>query len=325
MEMHPLQARIGNPQIKVERLKDPEHTSRITVQPLPSGFGQTLGNSLRRVLLSSLSGAAVVAIKFKGASHEFTAIKGLQESLIDIILNLKELRITKTTEDDVTLKLEIKNKTGLITAKEIKESAGVKIINKNAPLFNIDDKKTVIEMELLIRTGVGYSPSTEREKLSQGMVAVDAIFTPVRTVSYQVDPARVGGFTELDKLTMDVTTDGSLDSHDAIQNSSDILKFYFGLFHKATDKSVDELVADTETDPAKQPKEEAVEEELYTPIEILALSPRTLNALINGNITSVEQLKKTPRKHLAALKGFGKKAIDEVSAALASLDESSDQ
>ncbi|MCX6807457.1 MAG: DNA-directed RNA polymerase subunit alpha [Patescibacteria group bacterium] len=321
MEMHPLQERIGNPQIKVERIKDQINTSRMIVQPLPAGYGTTLGNAIRRVLLSSLSGAAIVAIKMKGASHEYTTIKGLRESLVDIILNLKEVRFEKPADGDVMLKIEVNNKAGAITAKDIKEMAGIKVINKDAYIATIDDKKTSFEMELLVRTGVGYSPASEREKLEPGMISIDAIFTPLRNVAYEVEMARVGEYTDLDKLVLDATTDGTIDSHEAIKRAADILKFYFGLFNRATDMAINQLIDETETDPTKQPQDQVDEEEITTPIEILALSPRTLNALINGGITSVEQLKKTPKKHLSALKGFGKKAMDEVTAALVATEE----
>lgn len=324
MEMHPLQARIGNPQIKVERLKEHEHTSRIVVQPLPAGYGTTLGNALRRTLLSSLSGTAIAGVKIKGVNHEYTTIPGISESFIDIILNLKEIRFSKTVEQDAVLKLEVKNREGQITAKDIKETADCKVVNKDAPIATITSKDASFVMEILLRTGVGYSPAAEREKLESEMVGIDAIYSPVKNVAYSVEPARVGEFTDLDKLVLQVETDGTLDSNDALQKASDILKFYYGLFNKATNAAVDELVEETEIDPAQQPQEEIVEEEIYTPIEILALSPRTLNALVNGSITSVEQLKKTPRKHLAALKGFGKKALDEVTAALAILDENNE-
>jgi len=313
--MHPLQEAIGSPEIKISSEGD-RHV-RVEVAPLPDGYGMTLGNAFRRVLLSSLPGAAIVAIKIKGASHEYMTLKGVRDSVLDIILNIKSLRIIKHNAEPVTLKLKVK-KEGKITAKDIKTPAEIDIVNKDQYLFSIDNKSTEVEMEFLVKSGVGYQPATEQKDLEENMVAIDALFSPIRNVRYEVTDTRVGEITNLDKLTIEIDTDGTYNPYEAFKSTSNILKFYFGLFDKESSDYIDQLIADTQAKKTEDKKEEK-EEEPYTPIEILALSPRTLNALLNGQIDSVEKLEKMNKRQLGNLKGFGKKAMDEVVSALKKL------
>ncbi|MFA4891297.1 MAG: DNA-directed RNA polymerase subunit alpha [Candidatus Gracilibacteria bacterium] len=314
--MHIIQEEIGIPKIKTDTVSD--HHVIFTMGPLPTGYGMTLGNALRRVLLSSLPGAAVTGIKVEGITHEYSTIPGVKDSVLDIILNFKLLDIRKTSKDPSTLKLEV-TKAGKITAKDIKCPPEVEILNTDQYITTLE-KGSKLKMELRVEKGIGYIPAQQKQKEEQdpNMVVVDAMYSPVKKVRFEVESTRVGQMTDLDKLTLEILTNGTISPEDALKFSSNILRSYFDLFNIDNIMVEEEFMSDIQSIVQKEQEEEAKkpQQESYTPIEILGFSPRTLNALINGGIGSIEQLSKCTESKLSNLRGFGKKALTEVKEAL---------
>lgn len=314
--MHQIQAEIGIPKIQIENLGD--GWAQIVVSPLPSGYGTTVGNALRRVLLSSLPGAAVTGIKVKGLNYEYSTIEGAKDSILDILLNLKGLKISKKSSDHSTLELKV-SKGGVVTAKDIKTTSDVEILNPELYITTLEDKAQ-LEIEIRVEKGVGYKPARlkkEEENLAD-MIWTDAFFSPVKKVKYEIEATRVGEMTNLDKLMMEIETDGTISPEDALRFSSNILQSYFNIFNVEQIVVEPEFMSDMAQIAARQKEEDAKKpvQEAYTPIEILGLSPRSLNALINGEIGSIEQLTKCTESKLTNLRGFGKKALTEVRNAL---------
>ncbi|MDD4351893.1 MAG: DNA-directed RNA polymerase subunit alpha [Candidatus Gracilibacteria bacterium] len=287
------------------------HLEVITLSPLPPGYGMTIGNPMRRILLSSLPGAAVTGVKVAGASHEFSVLPGVVESVIDMILNLKQLRVRKYNQEPVLLKLKA-SKEGPVTAAQIEASSEVEIINPDLVIATLG-KKGKLEMEIRIENGTGYLPASLREQkeTEKGMIAVDAIFSPVKKVRYEVTNTRVGQMTNLDKLDIEIETDGSVSPRDVLSYSARLLSEYAMLLDFSAPKKKTEEKAEEESSTGAGDDEQS-----YTPIETLKLSSRTVNALINNGIGSVEELLKHKEKQLAEFKGFGKKALNEVIDAL---------
>lgn len=315
--MHQIQAEIGIPKIKTERIN--ENHAIFTVSPLPPGYGTTIGNSFRRILLSSLPGACVTGIKIDGVSHEYSTVKGVKDSILDITLNLKLLHIKKTSTEPSTITLNA-NKEGVVTAKDIKCPSDVEILNPELYITTLE-KGTKLNIEMRVEKGVGYLPAAQRQKedTDPGMIIVDGIFSPIKKVRYEVEATRVGQMTNLDKLTLEIMTDGSISPENALKFASNILQSYFGLFNQENAIVEEAYMSDFKKIAEKEQAEEKSKpaQEAYTPIEILGFSPRTLNALINGGIGSVEQLSKCTESKLTNLRGFGKKALAEVTNALA--------
>jgi DNA-directed RNA polymerase subunit alpha len=318
--MHILQEEIGLPVLTKSLVNDGDDTHVIfSIGPLPQGYGMTLGNSLRRVLLSSLPGAAVHSMRITGVQHEYTTIKGVTESVVDIMLNIKQLRIRKYSKDPEVMTLKVKGPKQ-VTAKDIDASSDIEILNPDLHLFTVE-KGASIEIELNVDKGVGYSTANSRNKKQNepGLIHIDAIYSPVEQVRYEVGATRVGQNTDLEKLAVDVKTNGSLSAEEAMQFASQLLKSYFEYF-STTEKLVEsEFIADFSRVTAKSSPEadKAGAKESYTPIEILNFSPRTLNALINAGVGSIEQLTKCTESALSNFRGFGAKALDEVKDTLA--------
>lgn len=315
--MHIIQEEIGLPKIKTES-SGKNHVT-FTISPLPSGYGVTLGNAFRRVLLSSLPGAAITAIKIEGVTHEYATLSGIQDSVLDIILNLKGLQIKKTSKDKEVIKLNV-SKEGEVYAKDISHSSDIEILNPDLKITSITKKGAKLNIEMTIEKGVGYVPVTLRKKTNKelGVILVDAIYSPVKKVRYDVSNTRVGEMTDLDKLTIEIETNGSIAPEDALKFTSNVLKSYFDLFLIEGEEVEPDFQSDRKQVKMKelQEEEEEAKKETYTPIEILNFSPRTLNSLINGGIGSIEQLVKCTPSKLGNFRGFGKKAMTEVSEAL---------
>ncbi|MFA6305348.1 MAG: DNA-directed RNA polymerase subunit alpha [Candidatus Gracilibacteria bacterium] len=314
--MHIIQEEIGIPKIKTENIGE-NHTVFV-VGPLPTGYGVTLGNALRRALLSSLPGACVTGIKISGVNHEYTTVKGVKESVMDITLNLKLLDLSKTSKEPTVITLDV-SKAGAIHAKDIKCSSDVEILNPDLYIATLE-KGANLKIEIVVEKGVGYSPATTRQKTETDaqIVLVDAMYSPVKKVRYDVEATRVGQMTNLDKLTLEIKTNGSISPEDALKFSSNLLQSYFNLFNVENIMVEGDYMSDIKSILEKEKQEEANKptQESYTPIEILGFSPRTLNALINGGIGSIEQLSKCTESKLTNLRGFGKKALTEVADAL---------
>ncbi|MFA5792536.1 MAG: DNA-directed RNA polymerase subunit alpha [Candidatus Gracilibacteria bacterium] len=315
--MHIIQEEIGLPKISEQKIGD--HESMFTISPLPQGYGTTLGNALRRVMLSSLPGTAVTGIKVKGVTHEYTTVKGVKDSMLDIMLNLKQLALSSEGAQTQTLTLKAKQ-VGVVTAGDIDTPSGVTIHNPDLYITTLD-KGGSIEMEIRVEKGVGYRASVigEHHDNDAEIIEIDAVFSPIKRIHYSVDATRVGQKTDLDKLTLEVKTNGSLTPDEAVKFAGKVLESYFNIFNRDKDVVEPEFMSDFEKIAAKAKAEEEStkpQQQSYTPIEILGLSPRTLNALINGGIGSIEELTKCNESKLSNLRGFGKKALTEVSDAL---------
>lgn len=288
-----------------------------TIEPLHTGYGMTLGNSIRRVLLSSIAGAAVTAFKVEGASHEFTTIAGVKEDVVDIMLNLKGIRFRVFGDDVQSLRITKKG-SGVVTAKDIQLNADVEVANPDHVIATIDDSKTSFVMDLVVETGRGYrtiEESTARK--ASDMISVDAIFSPVVRVRYKVENTRVGQMTDLDKLSVTIDTDGTISPRDAFEEAAAILvNQYTALAGQTRVEAAAPLTSTTGADEGES--DEAPE--LMTPIEDLNLSARTTNALVNNEIHTLKDLFSLSDSELRELKGFGSKALDEVKEKLAELE-----
>jgi DNA-directed RNA polymerase subunit alpha len=305
------------PRISTEAVE--ENRGSFTIEPLDRGFGYTFGNSLRRVLLSSLSGAAVTSVRIEGVAHEFSTIRGVKEDVTDIVLNLKGIVCrmhTDATEVEAPL---VVTGPGEITAKDIDLPAGVEILNPDTHIATLE-KKTKLEVYLTIGRGRGYRPAEENKSPDQpiGVIPIDSIFSPVRRVAYSVEQARVGQRTDYDKLTLDIETDGSIDPHAALREAAEILIQQLAIFTDA--ERVIEIreagvpgpleagaPAGAPGAPARQPN--ALDDIL---IEELELGVRSYNCLKRAGIQTVGDLVTKTEGELNAIPNFGKKSIDEV-------------
>ncbi|MDP7477253.1 MAG: DNA-directed RNA polymerase subunit alpha [Candidatus Peribacteraceae bacterium] len=320
--MHIIQEEIGLPIFSAHAGDDSSGDDShkvFTIGPLPPGYGMTLGNALRRVLLSSLPGAAVTSMRMQGVSHEYTTIKGVGESVVDIAMNLKGLKLRKFNKDIEVITLKGKGP-GVLTAKDLQASSDIEVLDPEHVILTLE-KGGDVEIEITVEKGVGYSPAAERNKKNNepNLIHIDAIYGPVEKVKFDVEAARVGQRTDLEKLNLDVQTNGSLTAEEAVQFSAQLLKSYFEYFG-STEKAVEsDFIADFSRAGAQTSEESdaAPVKESYTPIEILNFSPRTLNALINAGVGSIEQLTKCSEAGLSNFRGFGAKALDEVKDTLA--------
>lgn len=282
------------------------------IEPLYAGYGNTLGNSLRRVLLSSIKGGAIVAFRIEGASHEFTTVAGVKEDVVDIMLNLKNVCLKVHTDEPIDLRIEKKGQ-GPVLAGDIKTTADVEIINPDQLICTIDDPKKSLLIDLVAESGCGYQTieQSSDKRAHSDMIAVDAMFSPVIRVRYKVDGTRVGRETNLDRLSIVVETNGSISPKEAFEQASAILVNQYSALAGSTT---------VESAPALGREIEDESNELNTPIEELNLTARTANALVNNDIRTVHDLVTLSEQELRELKGFGSKALDEVKEKLAELE-----
>lgn len=296
-------------------------TATFVIEPLHSGYGMTLGNSLRRVLLSSIAGAAVTSFKIEGVTHEFTTVKGVKEDVVDIMLNLKGVRFRVYGDEPQQLRI-VKDGKGVIKAKDIQVNADVEVVNPDHVIATIDEDKAKFVMDLVVETGRGYRTVEEgTAKKASDHVAVDAAFGPVIRVRYKVENTRVGQMTDLDKLLITVETDGSITPSDAFEEASAILvNQYTALAGKTRVETGEQLVPSGQPGAAATASDSDEPAALNTPIEDLNLSARTTNALINNDIHTIKDLFSLSDAELRDLKGFGSKALDEVKEKLAELE-----
>ncbi len=295
------------------------NSATFAIEPLHSGYGMTLGNSLRRVLLSSISGAAITAFKIEGATHEFTTIKGVKEDVVDIMLNLRGIRFRVFNGDNQTLRLT-KNGKGVVTAKDITVNADVEIANPDHVIATVDDDKVKFVMDIVVETGRGYRTIDEAAtRKASDMIALDAVFSPVLRVRYKVENTRVGQMTDLDRLLLTVDTDGTITPSDAFEEASAILvNQYTALAGQTRVEVAAPLTAPAAAGAGDTDGEEPAE--LMTSIEDLNLSARTTNALINNDIHTLKDLFSLSDAELRDLKGFGSKALDEVKDKMSELE-----
>lgn len=314
--MHIIHNTIGVPKIRREVLSATEE--KFIIEPLPSGYGVTLGNSLRRVMLSSIPGARVTGIKIPGASHEYMTLPGVRESILDVMLNIKSLVIGKETTDIEWLSVS-KKKGGIVTGADVKCPGGVEVLNPDCYITTVDAGFD-FSMQIRVERNVGYISIDELKKREDDVeiLVLDANFSPVQNVKYEIKNTRYGEITNLDSLEMVVTTNGVMSPSDVMKFSAKMLESYFTLFNEEKLQVGGEFISDIREviEREKQEVKADLEKETYTPIEIMGLSPRTLNALVNGDILSIEQLTKCTEAKLSSIKGFGKKAMTEVRDAL---------
>ena len=293
---------LENPQI--EPVEEAGTYAKYEAGPLQAGYGVTLGNALRRVLLSSLDGAAVTSIQIRDVYQEFSTIPGVKEDVTQIVLNVKKLRMKSFAAHPVQLRL-IKSGAGAVTAADIAESADVEIINPDLVLMTLDTDDVTIEMDLTVERGVGYLGAERAEALPIGVIAVDAIFTPVRKVNYWVDSMRVGQMTNFDKLTIEIETDGTITPEEALSRSAEILVNQFRPF-------VTIGMAAAVGEQAVSGLAQLPPNMLDMPIEELDLPMRAYNSLKRNNNEKVGQLLQLKDDDQLRMRNFGKKSLDEM-------------
>ena len=292
-----------------------ETYAKFIAEPFETGYGHTIGNSIRRVLLSSLEGAAISSIKVDGAMHEFTAIDGVVEDMTDIILNLKRVLFKSHSREPQTVLLSV-HKDGAVTAADIKLNQNLEIVNPKQLICTLDKKKK-FEMELEIKVGRGFCPGDENKKPDQpiGVVAIDSIFSPVSRVRYAVESARVGQRTDYDRLILEITTDGRISPDDALTQASAILQHHLDVFVGYDKNAVEfEEVADKQDDEKSR-----MRKLLNMSVNEIELSVRAANCLNNANITTVGQLAMKTEAEMLKYRNFGKKSLNEIKEKLSGL------
>ena len=295
------------PAPRIEEVHADGNLSRFEVSPLQEGYGVTLGNALRRVLLSSLEGAAVTSLQVNGVFHEFSTIENVKEDVTQIVLNVKKLRLRSFARHAVTLKL-VKRGAGPVTAGDISESADVEIVNPDLVLLTLDSDSGSIEMDLTIENGMGYQPAEHTEEMPIGVIPVDALFSPVRRVNYQVEKTRVGQMTNYDKLMVEIETDGTQTAQAALSEAADILVREFGRFAEIGRPA---MPAGEETPVAPSANL------LDAPIEELDLPMRAYNSLKRNSITKIGQVLSLSDDEFLRMRNFGQKSLDELKERLA--------
>lgn len=301
---------IHNPNLKeVNKIND--QSTSFVIEPVDTGYGMTLGNSLRRVLLSSIKGAAITAFRIDGATHEYTVIPGVKEDVLDITLNLKALRIKSFSDKPVSV--SIAKKGGVIKAADIKVTDQIEIVDPEQVIATIDDPKKTLKIDLIIETGRGYQTIEEsgERRLHSDMIAVDALFSPVTRVRYSVEAARFGHIDNLDKLTLTIDTDGTIKPEDAFEEAAAILA---DQYKSLAGKTVISNAA------AYGENEEFNEEKLDQSIENIGFSKRTVNALLNNDVVMVRDLVGLSEEDLTRFEGLGVKGLTEIREKLAELE-----
>lgn len=292
---------------KIEREAVARNYGKFIISPLESGYGITIGNALRRVLLSSLEGAAVSSVRITDVPHEFSDIPGVREDVLQLMLNIKQLRLKLHDVDSARLRIEVEGE-GVVTAADIAAPAEVEIINPELYLFTVDDDKARLEIEMNAERGRGYSPSDERGRLPIGELPTDAIFSPVTRVRYDVGQARVGQDTSFDRLMIEIWTDGTIKPEEALSMSSQIVMAHLRDLSGVTEESLMLAAAEEE-----EPK---MASEVYeTPIENLDLSVRVFNSLKRTGITNVGEvldMLEKGQEAMLSIRNFGEKSLDEL-------------
>jgi DNA-directed RNA polymerase subunit alpha len=297
---------------KVEFLEGNETYGRFVAEPVEKGFGATLGNAMRRVLLSSLPGAAITWVMIEGIQHEFSTVPHVKEDTIDFLLNVKEIRLRHLAQRSGRLRLEVEGE-GQICAGDIKPSSDFEIVNPELYLATLDSPKAKLSVELNVEIGRGYAPASSSDSLPIGTIPIDAIFTPVRKVNFVVEPSSLREGSNQEKLVMEVWTDGSISPIEAVSQSAAILIEQFGCFR--------ELARAITQEGAEVAWQRLIPPEQYLmPLDQLNLSTHTYNSLRRGGVTTLGQILERGLDGLCGLAGFGAKSREEVEAALKRLD-----
>ena len=292
-----------------------ETYAKFVAEPFETGYGHTVGNSLRRVLLSSLEGAAITSVKIDGAMHEFTTVEGVVEDVTEIVLNLKKVLLKCHSREPQMLLLSV-NKEGPVLAGDIQLNQNTELVNPKQLIFTLDKKKK-IEMELEVKIGRGFCPAEENKKPDQpiGVIAIDSLFSPVTRVRYNVEAARVGQRTDYDKLLLEVWTDGRISPDDALTQASAILQHHLDVFVGYDKNAVQFEEAATKEDDEKS----KLRKLLNMSVNEIELSVRAANCLNNANITTVGQLGMKTEQEMLKYRNFGKKSLNEIKDKLSAL------
>ncbi|MEW6557632.1 MAG: DNA-directed RNA polymerase subunit alpha [Elusimicrobiota bacterium] len=284
---------------------------RFIIEPFERGYGHTIGHSLRRILLSSLEGAAVIATRIKGAAHEYTTIPGVVEDVMEIILNLKKVRFKLYADEIQTLKLSV-TKAGIVTAAAFQTNSNIEIVNTDQPIATLESGGS-LEMEIDVAKGRGYSPSEKNKRPNQpvGTILIDAVFTPIKKVYYEIENTRVGQATDYDRLILEIWTDGSVNPEDALAYSarllSDSVKIFAG-FEEAGEKE-----SSKETEIKTSATDDRIAANILNqPVEIMELSIRAANCLKRANIKTIGELTQRTKAELLAYKNFGSKSLEDI-------------
>ena len=282
--------------------------AKFIAEPFEAGYGHTIGNSLRRVLLSSIEGSAISSIKIDGVNHEFQSVDGVVEDVTDIVLNLKKILIVSEKREPVKLHLKV-NKEGPVTAADIQADANIKIVNPDQVICTLDTKRT-FEADIEIKTGRGYCPGENNKKEEQaiGVIPIDSLFSPVRLVRYAVENTRVGQITDYDKLVLEVWTDGRITPDDALKQSASILKHHLDVFDRVSQEAYE-----FESQAAEVSEEQnKLRKLLNMSVNEIELSVRAANCLNNANITTVGELAMKTEQEMLKYRNFGKKSLNEI-------------
>lgn len=293
-------------QFSVKEITNENGYGEFIIEPLEPGFGNTMGNALRRVLYTSIPGAAVTSVKINGVKHKFSTVEGLKENVIDLLLNIKELNLRLADgKDTATISLSVKG-VREVTAGDFEATDGVEVINKDQYLGSLSGKASVLDMELTVERGMGYSLAEERKSNSVGVMQTDAIFSPIRRVTYTVESTRVGRQTNLDRLHMKIWTNGTVDPKEVLERASRILANSFLQIYEP--QSVEVVTEGTPV--SANPAIPAAASRMT--IDELDLPTRIYNSLRNGGIETVEQLLQAPRKDLISMRNMGGKSISVI-------------
>lgn len=289
---------------KVKDITTAPDFGEFVIEPLEPGYGHTMGNALRRVLYSAIEGAAVTSVRITGVKHKFSTYPGLKENIVDLLLNIKELNLKLADgKESGVVKLNIKG-AKKITAADLEVTDGVEVVDKSQYIGSLSGDKSKLEAELTIEKGFGFSLAEERRSSALGVMTTDAVFTPVRRVTYNVTATRVGRRTDLDKLTLKIWTDGTVDPKDALMHAAKLLTSYFMQVYEPK-----ETAAATEAPAATSNLPQNL---LKMTIDELDLPTRIYNSLRNGGIETIEQLLATPRKELVSMRNMGGKSISVI-------------
>lgn len=287
------------------------------IDGLYPGYGHTLGNSLRRIILSSLPGAAITSVKIDGVPHEFSTKDGIKEDIVTILLNLKKVRFALSTDEPQIVNLSAKG-VGDVTAGNISVSGQVEVLNKDQHIATLTDKSAKLDIEIKIEKGLGYVPKDilQKDKVEIGTIALDAIFTPIRRVNYEVEGMRVGERTDYNRLKISIETDGTLTPREALENSIAIMINQLKAIVGFKEEEVVEEEVEKEQEKEKEEKQTVDSEALKTRIDTLDLSTRTLNALSDANIRTIGGLARKKEEDILELEGLGQKGVQEIKRAL---------
>jgi DNA-directed RNA polymerase subunit alpha len=299
---------------KVEDGATPTY-AKFIAEPFEAGYGHTVGNSLRRVLLSSIEGAAISSIKIDGVNHEFQSIDGVVEDVTEIVLNLKKVLIISHKRETISLGIRV-SKAGAVTAADIQADANIHIVNPDQVICTLDSKRA-FEAEIEIKTGRGYCPGEQNKKEEQpiGVIAIDSLFSPVRLVKYAVENTRVGQITDYDKLILEIWTDGRITPDDALKQAASILKHHLDVFDRVSEEAYEFESQQSEVSE----EQNKLRKLLNMSVNEIELSVRAANCLNNANITTVGELAMKTEQEMLKYRNFGKKSLNEIKEKLEAL------